>query len=608
MAIFEYGEYSNVYEPPDNLVDFFESSAAKYAGNPLIGEKDSAGVYHWVTYGEIAKRVDNLRAGLAALGVGVGDTVGIIANNRKELAHRGDSTQGLGAAYVPMYEKELLSMWKYIIRDAEVKVLFVSRSDILEKVKDFPAEIPTLKHLYLIEGEGENTMAALEKRGAQKPIPSRKPKPSEVAVLIYTSGTTGDPKGVLLSHGNLAENVKAGLAWFPNLTQHSRCISMLPWAHSFGITADLHAFILQGASIGIMGSVETLIDDLQKVRPTFLITVPRIFNRVYNAVWARMREEGGLKLKLFEAALEAAKKKRETGKAGLKYKILDKIVLQKIRDRFGGRLENAVTGSAPMNVDIAKFFIDIGIPTYDAYGLSETSPAITINSPLMGNRLGSVGKPINKTKVVIDRSRTGEDGDDGEIICFGPQCMIGYHKKPEQTKEVIVERDGMRGVRTGDRGRLDDDGFLYITGRFKEEYKLSNGKYIHPDTIEREMKILPWILNAVVTGAGHEYNVGLIVPDMTVLKRVAEEMGLSVDPEAIFDPSSAEGRKLVELLTVEVQNHLKKIVGSYEIPKKFAFIREDFTLDNGMLTQTMKLKRKVVMDKYGALLESLYRE
>jgi long-chain acyl-CoA synthetase len=608
MAIFEYGEYSNKYEAPDNLVDFFESSASKYANNPLIGEKDAAGVYQWVTYGQIAERANNLRAGLAAIGVGVGDTVGIIAQNRKEWLIAEIATQGLGAAFVPMYEKELVSMWKYIIKDASIKVMLVSRADILEKIKDFPAEIPTLKHIYLIEGTGENTMAALEKKGAAKPVPSRKPKYSEVAVLIYTSGTTGEPKGVLLSHGNMAENVKAGLAWFPNLTEKSRCISMLPWAHSFGITADLHAFILRGASIGIMGSVETLIDDLPKIQPTFMITVPRIFNRVYNGVWAKMREEGGLKLKLFEAALEAAKQKRETGKASLKYKILDKIVLAKIRARFGGRLENAVTGSAQMNVEIAKFFIDVGIPTYDAYGLSETSPAITINSPLMGNRLGTVGKPINKTKVVIDRSRTGDTGDDGEILCFGPQCMIGYHNKPEQTKEVIVEMNGMRGVRTGDRGRLDEDGFLYITGRFKEEYKLANGKYIHPDTIEREMKILPWILNAVITGAGHEYNVGLIVPDMNLLKQKAEQMNLSVDPKDIFDSSSSAGQKFKERLTEEVQNHLKKTVGSYEIPRKFQFVMEDFTLDNGMLTQTMKLKRRVVMDKYGDVLESLYKE
>ncbi|MBP7763935.1 MAG: AMP-dependent synthetase/ligase [Deltaproteobacteria bacterium] len=608
MAIFEYGEYSNVYEPPDNLVDFFEQSAARFAGNVFIGEKDAAGTYQWVTYRQIAERIDRLRGGLAAAGVQAGDAVGIIANNRKEWFIGEIAAQGRGACYVPMYEKELVSMWKYIIRDAEVKVLLVSKPEILAKVKDFPAEIPTLKKIFLIEGEGENTLAALEAAGAKNPVASIKPKHSDVAVLIYTSGTTGEPKGVLLSHGNLAENVKAGLAWFPNLTEHSRCISMLPWAHSFGITADLHAFMMRGASIGIMGSVETLIDDLPKVKPTFMITVPRIFNRVYNGVWAKMREEGGLKLKLFEAALAAAKAKRETGRAGLKYKILDKIVLAKIRERFGGRLENAVTGSAPMNVEIAKFFIDVGIPTYDAYGLSETSPAITINSPLMGNRLGTVGKPINKTKVVIDRSRTGEDGDDGEIICFGPQCMIGYHKKPEQTKEVIVERDGMRGVRTGDRGRLDDDGFLYITGRFKEEYKLANGKYVHPETVELEMKVLPWILNAVVAGSGHEYNVGLIVPDMKLLEHLAAELNLSVDPKDLFDPANPAGRKFKDLLTAEVQNHLRKTIGSYEIPRKFDFILEDFTLDNGMLTQTMKLKRQVVMEKYGHLIEALYKE
>lgn len=608
MAIFEYGDYSNKFESPDNLVEIFENSAAKFANNPLIGEKDSSGVYQWPTYSQIATRVNNLRAGLSAAGIKAGDTVGIIANNRKEWLIGEIATQGLGAAYVPMYEKELVSMWKYVVKDAAIKILLVSKPEILEKVKIFLTEIPTLKKIYVIDSSGENSMEALEKKGAQKPVPSIKPKPTDVAVLIYTSGTTGEPKGVLLSHGNLAENVKAGLAWFLNLTQESRCISMLPWAHSFGLTADLHGFVMRGASIGIMGSVETLIDDLQKIQPTFMITVPRIFNKVFNGVWAKMREEGGLKLKLFEAALAAAKQKRETGKASLKYKILDKIVLAKIRARFGGRLQNAVTGSAPMNVEIAKFFIDVGIPTYDAYGMSETAPAITINSPLMGNRLGSVGKPINKTKVVIDRSRTGESGDDGEILCFGPQCMIGYHNKPEKTKEVIVEMNGMRGVRTGDRGRLDNDGFLYITGRFKEEYKLANGKYIHPDAIELEMKVLPWVLNAVVTGSGQEYNVGLIVPELNLLKQLAEKLNLSVEPESLFDPANPAGRKLKELLTAEIQNHLKKTVGSYEIPKKFAFILEDFSVDNGMLTQTMKLKRQVVMEKYGEMLNSLYKE
>lgn len=608
MAIFEYGEYSNKYEDPDNLIQIFEDSVAKYPNNLFIGEKDKTGEFQWVTYSQIATRVNNLRAGLAAIGIKAGDTVGIIANNRKEWLIGEMATQGLGAAYVPMYEKELVSMWNYIIKDAAVKVLLVSKPEILNKVKNFPAEIPTLKQIYVIDDSGENSMEALEKKGAEKPVPSIKPKPTDVAILIYTSGTTGEPKGVLLSHGNLAENVKAGLAWFLNLTEKSRCISILPWAHSFGLTADLHGFLMRGGSIGIVGSVETLVDDLPKIQPSFMITVPKVFNKVYNGVWAKMREEGGLKLTLFKKALAEAKIKRETGKASFTYKILDKIVFKKIRARFGGQLENAVTGSAPMNVEIAKFFIDIGIPTYDAYGLSETSPAITINSPLMGNRLGSVGKPINKTKVIIDRSRTGEESEDGEIICFGPQCMIGYHNKPEITNEVIVEMNGMRGVRTGDRGRLDDDGFLFITGRFKEEYKLANGKYIHPDAIELGIKVLPWVLNCIVTGSGHEYNVGLIVPDLNVLIKIAKEMNLSVEPKSLFETDNIEGQKFKDLLVAEVQNHLKNIVGSYEIPRKFAFILEDFTLENGLLTQTMKLKRQAVMKKYGELLENLYKD
>jgi long-chain acyl-CoA synthetase len=607
MTIFEYGEYKLEYPKPDNLVETFENSAQKFPNNSYIGEKDKSGEYQWATYGQLAKRVDNLRAGLASLGLKAGETAGIIANNRKEWVVGEIATQGLGAAWVPMYEKELLNTWKYIIKDAAVKILFVSKPEILEQIKNFPKEIPTLKHIILIDATGSNTMEELEKKGSEKPVPSIHPKPSDVAVLIYTSGTTGEPKGVLLSHGNLTSNIIAASAWFPILTEKSRSVAILPWAHSFGITAELHGFMAKGAAVGIMGSIETLIEDMPKVKPTFLIAVPRVFNKVYNGVHAKMKEEGGMKLKLFNMALAAAKKKRETGKAPAMLKLLDKLVLAKIRAKFGGCLEAAVTGSAPMNVEIAKFFIDIGIPTYDAYGLSETSPALTINSPLMGNKLGTVGKPVINTKVVIDRSRVGDNSEDGEIICFGPQVMLGYHNKPDKTKEVIVEMNGMRGVRTGDRGRLDDEGFLYITGRFKEEYKLENGKYIHPESLEIEMKVLPWVLNTVIYGAGKEYNVALIIPDLKLLQHMANELNLSVKAEELFDAANPASKKFQELLSLELQNHLKKTFGSYEIPRKFAFSREDFTLENGMLTQTMKLKRRVVMDKYGPILEALYK-
>lgn len=259
-----------------------------------------------------------------------------------------------------------------------------------------------------------------------------------------------------------------------------------------------------------------------------------------------------------------------------------------------------------MNVDVAKFFIDIGIPTYDCYGLSETSPAITMNSSVTGNRLGSVGKPIKYTKVYIDKSRVGSQSEDGEIVCFGPQNMQGYHNKPDKTAEVMMEMNGMKGVRTGDRGRLDDEGFLFITGRFKEEYKLTNGKYIHPESIEREIKMLPWILNTMIYGAGKPFNVALIVPDFKALEKVAEDLNLSVNTQELFVVENPAGQKLKELLSLEIQNHLRKTFGGYEIPKKFIFIKEDFTVDNEMLTQTLKLKRRAVLAKYVGQLEALY--
>ncbi|MEZ4566131.1 MAG: AMP-binding protein [Desulfobacterales bacterium] len=304
-----------------------------------------------------------------------------------------------------------------------------------------------------------------------------------------------------------------------------------------------------------------------KVRPTMLIAVPRVFNKVYASIHNMMREKGGLAEKLFNAAKQEAEKKRKTGKSSLKLKILDKVVFGKIRARFGGRLKEAVTGSAAMNPEIAQFFIDIGIPTYDCYGLTETTPAMTMNSPA-ANKLGTVGRPIEKVTVEIDKSLTGEDSDDGEIICYGPNVMQGYHNKPEKTAEVIVNDPKLgRGFRTIDRGRLDEDGFLHITGRFKEEYKLENGKYVHPASLEEDIKLNDYALNAMLYGDGKPYNVALVVPDFDALKPVAEKMNLGgKSPEALI-----KDKKIQDFISQEITAHLRKTYGGYEIPKKFIF-------------------------------------
>ncbi len=588
---------------PENLVEMFERSVARFGDNKLFGRKNAAGEYEWVTYRQVGKRVDDLRAGLAAEGVGKGDCIGLIANNRTEWAVAAYAAYSLGCRFIPMYEAELTSTWQYIIKDSGIKALFVSKPEILEKVNSFRDSVPELEKIYLIDGEGPDTMAALEAKGSEKPVPSVKPEsPDEIAVLIYTSGTTGEPKGVLLSHGNLTSNVVDAGRCFPDLSDEDRSLAILPWAHSFGQTADLNNFVNIGGSIAFVGSIETIVEDLGKAQPTFLIAVPRIFNRVYDGLWAKMDDEGGLPRKLFVMGVEAAKAKRELAAKGkssfgvnLKYKIADAIVFKKIRARFGGRLKGAITGSAMMNPEIAQFFSDLGIPTYDCYGLTETSPAATMNRP--GKlKIGTVGAAIPNCRIEIDSSVVEPEAVDGEIIVYGPMVMKGYHNKPDATAAVMTP-DG--GFRTGDRGRLDEDGFLKITGRIKEQFKLLNGKYVFPASIEEDIKLLPLVANAMIYGEGKDYNICLIVPDFEVCAR---QTGKGADPAAMV-ADEAVRKMIVDRIT----EALKGKYGSYEIPREFVLLSEDFTLENGMLTQTLKLKRKAVIDSFSEDIAAAYK-
>ena len=592
---------------PDNLVTFLEGSVAKYPDRPLFGTKNSQGEYEWITYAEVGRRVDNLRAGLAGLGIGKNEAVGIIANNRTEWAIGAFATYGLGARWVPMYESELPYVWKYIITDSSIKILFVSKPEIYEQLKNFVNEIPTLEKILLIEGEGGNSMDGLEEDGERNPVPSIKPEPDDIAALIYTSGTTGDPKGVLLSHGNFSSNSHAGRKMYPELMANTgESLSILPWAHSYGQTAELYTMIYLGGSIGFMEDVKTLAADLIKVKPTWLIAVPRVFNKIYDGLWSKMNETGGLPRKLFVMGVESAKKRRELAGKGksdfitnLKFKIADRIVFQKIRNGLGGRLMGSMTGSAMMNPEIALFFFDIGIPLYDCYGMSETSPAITMNSSV-DYKLGTVGKPIERVRVVIDKSLGDENLDDGEIVVYGPNVMKGYHNKPEQTREVMTEDGGMR---TGDRGRLDEDGFLHITGRIKEQFKLENGKFVFPSSLEEDICLVPYVENAMIYGEGRAYNVCLVIPDFLALEKYARKNNLPTDPGKLV-----EMEEIKELIGGEIVKSLQGKYGGYEIPKKFIYLAESFSLENGTLTQTMKLKRRVVLERYQGEIDAKYKK
>ncbi|MDI9569513.1 MAG: long-chain fatty acid--CoA ligase [Pseudomonadota bacterium] len=591
-------------DKPDNLVALLEESLAKYPNNLLFGAKNRQGLYEWITYREFGKRVDDLRGGLAQLGVTKGDAVGIIANNRVEWAVASFATYGLGGRFVPMYEAELLHVWRYIIKDSGVRILFVSKPEIFEKIKDFPKDIPTLQRIFLIEGTGDDSMAAVENSGTSNPAPALRPAPEDIAGLIYTSGTTGDPKGVLLSHANLTSNTLAGIKKYPELNEKGRTLAILPWAHSYGQTAELHAIIRLGASMGLAESAATVAADMALVKPTWLVAVPRVFNRIYDGLQKRMEETGGLAKAIFDMGVAAARKKRELAAKGkncplvnLKFKIADKVVFAKVRERMGGRLMGCMSGSAAMNPDIARFFFDIGIPVYDCYGMTETSPAISMNASY-ACRLGSVGQAIDKVKIVIDSSVVEEGATDGEIVVYGPNVMKGYHNKPDQTREVMTD-DG--GIRTGDRGRLDQDGYLYITGRIKEQFKLENGKFVFPAAMEEDICLHPYVQNALVYGENRPFTICLVAPDFVALEAYAEKNRLPKDMETLM-----EREDIRSLIVNGITELLKKKYGGYEIPKRFVFLTENFTLENGLLTQTMKLKRRVVVDRYKDRIEAQY--
>ncbi len=592
-------------EKPDNLVEHFEISTDKFKNNKLFGTKNKqTKEYEWVTYGDVKERVDNFRGGLASIGIKKDDTTAIIANNRTEWAVAAFATYGLGARFVPMYENEISKIWKYITEDAGVKYLLVSTKEIYEQIKHFKDEIASLEHIYIIEDNSELSMQSLEKIGKENPIKSVYPDVNDIAALIYTSGTTGDPKGVLLTHGNFVSNARAGYRRYSKIfNETSRSLSILPWAHSYGQTAEVYNWFFLGGSIGFMESVETMAEDLLKVQPTFLIAVPRVFNKIYDGIHAKMNEEGGIKKRLFDMSVKAAKEFREkNGKVGfgtkLKLNIGKKLVFSKIHDKFGGKLKYSITASAKMNNEISFFFADIGLPVYDCYGLSETSPAVTMSSPEL-NKPGSVGSPVEFVEVRIDKSMMNEGSDEGEIQVKGPNIMVGYHNKPEATKQVFTE-DGW--FRTGDVGKIDEDGYVYITGRIKEQYKLENGKYVFPAALEEDIRLLPYIENAMIYGDGKPYNVCIIVPNCEILKKTAEILKLKTEVETLINLPLVQ-----EFMSIEIRKSLKDAYGSYEIPKKFLFINENFTIENGMLTQTLKLKRRVVIEKYKKQIEELYK-
>ena len=587
-----------------SLPELFEASVARFADNNLFGTKQPDGSWDWMHYSEFGEQVAQARAGLAGLGVTSGDRVAVILDNSVEWAVGAYGTYTLGAAWVPMYEAQQSKEWQYILADSGAKVVFVADDGIRAQLDDHAADLPDLEQVVVIHGDAGGsaiTFHELLARGAEAPVDTVHPEPESMAGLIYTSGTTGNPKGVMLSHANLTSNINTYPDLFP-IGPDDRTASFLPWAHSFGQVVELHFILGAGASAGLT-SAKTLMDDLPEIQPTILVSVPTVYNRIYDGLQKLMAAEGGIKKMMFDQAMSNARKRSELAAAGktstfveLQQGLFDQLVFSKVRDRFGGRLKYAFSGGAAISPEVAEFISALGLTVYEGYGLTETSPVAAAN--IEGFRkVGTVGREIPGVRIDIDTDAIGSE-EVGEIVIHGPNVMMGYYNLPEEDAAVFTPGGGFR---SGDLGSRDDDGFISIRGRIKEQYKLENGKYVVPSPIEEQLQLSGFVTNIMVYGEQRPHNVAIVVPDIAALEKWAEQNGLGDrSMEQLLKEEQVE-----DLIQRELNRQSGPIKG-YERIKGFVLTDEEFTPENGMLTPSLKVKRRAVLAKYGDQIEALY--
>jgi long-chain acyl-CoA synthetase len=578
-----------------NLVQLLSTTVDRFADRPLLGRLQGDEIV-WTSYREFAALVANMRAGLQKLGVKQGDGVAVISNNRLEWAVGAHAAIGLGARYVPMYEAQDSEDWQYILNDADVSVCFVANATVAERLEKIRAAVPKLREVIGFEAPESDpkSYAALLAYGATQSVPPVTPKESDIAILIYTSGTTGQPKGVMLTHHNLASNVSALLSMVA-VTNDDCGIAFLPWAHIFGGSIELNLTMVTGSRTVVCPDAQQLSVYLGKVKPTILFAVPRVWNKIYDTVSKAFAAHP-----VFQAALTAKAKQRKgeqpTAAELEALATAEKDLFPLVRGAFGGQLRYAVSGAAALSREVAEFMSTLGIDVYEGYGMTETGGVATAQ-PEGAIRLGSVGKPLPGIRIELDKSVPGAGQDEGEVIVYGASVMKGYYKKEDASRATLTP-DG--GLRTGDIGRLDSDGYLYLTGRAKELYKLENGKYVAPVPLEEHLSLSPYIAQSVVYGSNKPHNVALIVPDLPALGAWAKQNGIAAEGEALLSEP-----KVRALLEAEIDKANTEFKG-YERIQRFVIESEELSAGNGMLTQTMKLKRKTFQEKYGDALNALY--
>jgi long-chain acyl-CoA synthetase len=557
---------------------------------------------------EFIERIAALARGLAELGIQQGNRVALFAPNRPEWHVVDFALMGLGAVTVPIYSRESADRIAYIANDAGARVVFALGEAQARRMASIRGRLASVEHFVFAEAPADlpgdfrryEALVAARKPGDVAEYRRRVAQVSsdQLATVIYTSGTTGEPKGVMLTHTNLSSNVTDSFHEHRRYGPGDIALSFLPLAHVYERMMD-YGYFFRGITVAYLEHMDHVREAMMEVRPTVMAAVPRFFEKFYANIMERGHRTGGWRRAVFDWAIRVARESvpwRAYGKpvsprVKLQWYLADALVYRKFRAGLGGRIRSFSAGGAPLARELAEFCWSVGVEVYQGYGLTESSPVISSNTP-SARKVGTVGRPIDNVEVRI--------ADDGEILVRGPCVMQGYFQKPKETREAL-EPGGW--LHTGDIGYLDEEGFLVVTDRKKDLIKTSAGKFVAPQPIENQLKTSPFILNAAVVGDGRRFVVALIVPHFASLEAKALEIGLKLSSktEMVVHPwvrHTIEGE--VTRLTANL--------AQYERIKRFALLDHDFTFDEGQLTFTLKLRRRFIEQRYKDILDGLYAD
>jgi long-chain acyl-CoA synthetase len=595
--------FSTIPELFLNLTDRFE-----HEQRPLMLRKVD-GKFEALRYHEVREQTALLYHALLRLGIQAGDRIGLLSENRPEWVIADQAILLHGAQDVPIFPSQTAKQVEFILQDAGATAIFVSNRFQLAKIQRIRGDVKSLRHVIVMNDLDDMpddvlSWSALIASGAadhaQHPHALREAaqlvKPDDLATIIYTSGTTGNPKGVMLSHSNFVANITAATQILP-IGEDDTLLSFLPLCHVFERMAGYYTAMSCGATIAYAESIDTVAENMLEVTPTIVVAVPRLFERIYNRVARMVEKDSATKRTIFYKAIAVGREYVQAAKQGkpgamlrAKHAIADKLVFSKLKQRTGGRIRYFVSGGAALPRELGEFFEAVGMLIIEGYGLTESSPVIAANR-IGSHRFGSVGNPLPGVEVRI--------AEDGEILSRGPHIMRGYYNNRKATEEAI-DKDGW--LHTGDIGVLDEKGYLYITDRKKHLFVSSGGKNIAPQPIESLFAGSDYIDQFVLIGDKRMYLTALIVPDMDALKQYAKTHGITYgDPKELL--KHPDIHRVIEQ-TIQTR---QKDLANFEKVRRFSLLDEPFTIENGEMTPSMKIRRKAVEERYQELIESMYR-